>query len=156
MTAREASWASTGKISVTNKKLPSTYRLKMQSVASKLRNLSKIQQAKLLAGLGAVTGMVVAGSSSKTVYFTKDSYTSAVKQAYEKFMPTMDFPDLSKHNNCLKNHLTPQIYSKLRDLVRKLLHFIRIFSLLNIALLFCVILFSSYSFSLYHNVFLLF
>ena len=43
--------------------------------------------------------------------------SDSIKQAYRKFMPAMDYPDLSKHNNCLKNVLTPQMYAKLRDLV---------------------------------------
>ena len=30
-------------------------------------------------------------------------------------MPS-NFPDLSKHNNCLANHLTPELYDKLKDL----------------------------------------
>ena len=39
------------------------------------------------------------------------------KLAYRKFMPATDYPDLSKHNNCLANHLTPTLYKKLRNVV---------------------------------------
>ena len=46
-----------------------------------------------------------------------NSCSDSISQAYRKFMPAMDYPDLSKHNNCLKNVLTPQLYAKLRDLV---------------------------------------
>lgn len=44
---------------------------------------------------------------------------SAVRQAYENFASKDDFPDLSKHNNCLANHLSKGIYEKLRPLSTK-------------------------------------
>nr|XP_026689842.1 creatine kinase S-type, mitochondrial-like [Ciona intestinalis]XP_026689843.1 creatine kinase S-type, mitochondrial-like [Ciona intestinalis] len=33
------------------------------------------------------------------------------------FPPSADFPDLSKHHNIMKNHLTPGVYAQLRDRV---------------------------------------
>nr|CAB3231446.1 creatine kinase U-type, mitochondrial-like [Phallusia mammillata] len=34
-----------------------------------------------------------------------------------KFPPSADFPDLTHHHNIMKNHLTPGVYAKLRDVV---------------------------------------
>lgn len=31
------------------------------------------------------------------------------------FLPSADYPDLRKHNNCMAECLTPAIYAKLRD-----------------------------------------
>nr|BAG71435.1 creatine kinase Mt-CK3 [Molgula tectiformis] len=35
------------------------------------------------------------------------------------YPPSADYPDLSKHHNIMKNHLTPGVYAKLRDRVTK-------------------------------------
>ena len=41
-----------------------------------------------------------------------------MRQAYKDFSPKNDYPDLSKHNNCLANWLSKGMYDKLRDKVR--------------------------------------
>ncbi|KAK3747271.1 hypothetical protein QZH41_005463 [Actinostola sp. cb2023] len=38
-----------------------------------------------------------------------------VRHAYEKFSAMADYPDLRHHNNLMAKHLTPRVYSKLRD-----------------------------------------
>ena len=63
-------------------------------------------------GVGAITAALVGVEAS-----TEKGCVGSLKKAYRSFMPTSDFPDLSKHNNCLANHLTPTLYNKLRDLV---------------------------------------
>ena len=62
------------------------------------------------AAFGAVAGAVGYNQA-------QNNCVDSMLQAYRKFMPVMDFPDLSNHNNCLKKVLTPQLYAKLRDLV---------------------------------------
>lgn len=96
----------------------------MQSATNMLRNLRKVKPAKLLAGIGAVTGLAATAAATFGMS-AENSCKSKVKQAYQKFMPVMDYPDLSKHNNCLRNHLTPQLYNKLRDLVSKISSYIQ-------------------------------
>jgi len=39
----------------------------------------------------------------------------AIRQAYKSFKSDMDYPNLTSHNNCLANHLTPEVYKKLRN-----------------------------------------
>ena len=67
----------------------------------------------LAAGLGAAAIGAVGGAFPQAQNACQDK----IKEAYRKFMPVMDYPDLSNHNNCLKNVLTPQLYAKLRDAV---------------------------------------
>ena len=62
-------------------------------------------------GVGAITAALVGVEAS-----TEKGCVGSLKKAYKAFMPKADFPDLSKHNNCLANHLTPTLYNKLRDL----------------------------------------
>ena len=81
-------------------------------------------------GVGAITAALVGVEAS-----TEKGCVGSLKKAYKAFMPKADFPDLSKHNNCLANHLTPTLYNKLRDLVSFcdifLLNFIGMFSYLS-------------------------
>lgn len=77
---------------------------------------SSTKHAKIMAGFGAITAGL-AGAVAFGVNTAENNCISKVKAAYQKFMPTMDYPDLSQHNNCLKKVLTPQMYAKLRDLV---------------------------------------
>lgn len=37
------------------------------------------------------------------------------RMSAKKLSPELDYPDLSKHNNHMAKHLTPEIYAKLRD-----------------------------------------
>ena len=79
-------------------------------------------------GVGAITAALVGVEAS-----TEKGCVGSLKKAYRSFMPASDFPDLSKHNNCLANHLTPTLYDKLRNLVSfcdiiVLLNFIAIFA----------------------------
>ena len=71
--------------------------------------------SKVAVGVGIVAGAAAyaAGHNSSA----QNSCSNRLKMAYQNFMPAMDFPDLSKHNNCLANHLTPTLYDKLRNLV---------------------------------------
>ena len=78
-----------------------------------LRNLAKPLNAAL--GVGATAIGMVAGAVGYNN--AQNNCPDSVKEAYRKFMPVMDFPDLSSHNNCLKKVLTPQLYAKLRDVV---------------------------------------
>ena len=36
-------------------------------------------------------------------------FVAFVAGAYKMFPPSADFPDLTKHNNVMANHLTPQV-----------------------------------------------
>ena len=78
-------------------------------MAAMFRALAKPFNAAA-AAFGAVAGAVGYNQA-------QNNCADSMLQAYRKFMPVMDFPDLSNHNNCLKKVLTPQLYAKLRDLV---------------------------------------
>ena len=78
-------------------------------MASILRVLAKPMNAAA-AAFGMVAGAVGYNQA-------QNNCSDSMVQAYRRFMPAMDFPDLSNHNNCLKKVLTPQLYGKLRDLV---------------------------------------
>ena len=78
-----------------------------------LRALSK--PLNMAAGVGAAAFGLAAGAMGFPE--AANDCKSQVKKAYRQFMPCMDYPDLSKHNNCLSKVLTPQMYTKLRDLV---------------------------------------
>ena len=78
-----------------------------------LRALSK--PLNMAAGVGAAALGLAAGAMGFPE--AANDCKSQVKKAYRQFMPCMDYPDLSKHNNCLSKVLTPQMYTKLRDLV---------------------------------------
>ena len=66
------------------------------------------------AGLAAVaTAVGVFEYKTNTV----QNQCKSLLSAYDKFPPMADYPDLRKHNNCLANHLTPTLYSKLRNKV---------------------------------------
>jgi len=70
--------------------------------------------AKPFNAAATALGVVVGGTLSYNQ--AQNSCADTMLQAYRKFMPMLDFPDLSNHNNCLKKVLTPQLYAKLRDL----------------------------------------
>lgn len=46
---------------------------------------------------------------------TEDKYPTAQRSCYGKFAAKDDFPDLSKANNHMKDHLTPELYAKYRN-----------------------------------------
>ena len=73
----------------------------------------------------AATALGVAVGGTLSYNQAQNNCADNILQAYRKFMPMVDFPDLSNHNNCLKKVLTPQLYAKLRDLVS----FVFLFSL---------------------------
>ena len=73
--------------------------------------------AKPFNAAATALGVAVGGALSYNNNQAQNSCADTMLQAYRKFMPVMDFPDLSNHNNCLKKVLTPQLYAKLRDLV---------------------------------------
>lgn len=67
-------------------------------------------------------GAIAIGAAAATAfgYQTMPNETDCKKifrQAYRCFAPAIDFPDLTQHNNCMANHLTPKLYAKLRDRV---------------------------------------
>eukprot|EP00493_Phyllostaurus_siculus_P027068 UN27414 len=65
--------------------------------------------AKKVAATAAVAGATLyAGQSNPTC-------ANVCRSAYQKFIPQMDFPDLSGHNNCMAKVLNPKLYAKLRD-----------------------------------------
>lgn len=78
------------------------------------RFANAINKKQIALGVGAI-----AAATGYSIYQApaENSCRQAIRSAYRKFMPLNDYPDLSKHNNCLANHLTPQLYAKLRDLV---------------------------------------
>lgn len=52
------------------------------------------------------------------VFLTRRNQVDArtgIKRAYETFSAMADYPDLRQHNNVMAKHLTPRVYSKLRD-----------------------------------------
>ncbi|XP_066919007.1 creatine kinase M-type-like [Clytia hemisphaerica] len=81
-------------------------------MAAMLRALSK--PLNMAAGVGAAALGLATGAMGFPE--AANDCKSKVKKAYRQFMPCMDYPDLSKHNNCLSKVLTPQMYTKLRDL----------------------------------------
>jgi len=72
----------------------------------------------IMAGVGAAAAGLAGAAYAFSPKATNSCKFGQPQSAYQKFMPAMDYPDLSIHNNCLKNVLTPQMYAKLRDLVR--------------------------------------
>ena len=79
------------------------------------RKIASANKKSLLLGVGAATAL-----SGYALYQApaENSCKGAVREAYRRFMPMNDYPELSGHNNCLSKVLTPQLYAKLRDLVR--------------------------------------
>jgi len=82
------------------------------SFSKKIAN--SVTKKSLLLGVGAAATI---GGYAAYQAPAENSCKVSLRQAYRRFLPVNDFPDLSKHNNCLANHLTPQLYAKLRDLV---------------------------------------
>jgi len=74
--------------------------------------ISRLANKKILTAIGATAGLAVSaiGYSAYT-----GSCSSSLRAAYQQFAPVMDFPDLTHHNNCMANYLTPKLYAKLRD-----------------------------------------
>lgn len=84
----------------------------MASFASRLTN------KQVLTAIGATAGLTLSAYSGYSLYKTGSCKSSSnAKEAYQKFMPLTDFPDLSEHNNCMASILTPKMYAKLRDRV---------------------------------------
>lgn len=79
------------------------------------RLAGNVTKTQVMAGIGVV-GAALAGAAYAAP--AENSCKQSIKQAYRRFMPMNDYPDLSKHNNCMANVLTPQLYAKLRDVVR--------------------------------------
>ena len=80
-------------------------------MAAMFRALAK--PISLVAGVGAAAVGAISGAFPQA----QNACQERIKEAYRKFMPVMDYPDLSTHNNCLKKVLTPQLYAKLRNFV---------------------------------------
>lgn len=72
---------------------------------------------KLVVGGGAAVGLGVCYAMLRSPSSGGKKGKAGVKKAYQQFDAMMDYPDLSKHNNCLANHLTPSMYKELRDKV---------------------------------------
>lgn len=79
------------------------------------RLTGNVTKTQVMAGIGVV-GAALAGAAYAAP--AENSCKQNIKLAYRRFMPMNDYPDLSKHNNCMANVLTPQLYAKLRDVVR--------------------------------------
>lgn len=87
--------------------------------SSAARRIVSTMASKQTALIGAAA-LGIAGVAAGFGLYNGPAYnkcTASVKNAYRQFMPMNDFPDLSKHNNCMASVLTPQLYAKLRDLV---------------------------------------
>lgn len=72
-----------------------------------------LSRARLTAAVG-----VGVSAAALAVIFTRRNQVDArtgIKRAYEKFSAMADYPDLRHHNNVMAKHLTPRVYSKLRD-----------------------------------------
>jgi len=72
-----------------------------------------------LAGVVGACGVAflgLSGSSNSSAVQAGSENKAGVRQAYNNFSAKDDFPDLSKHNNCLANHLSRGLYEKLRPL----------------------------------------
>ncbi|XP_057305812.1 creatine kinase M-type-like [Hydractinia symbiolongicarpus] len=70
---------------------------------------------KLVVGGGAAVGLGMCYAMLRSPSLGGKKGRAGVKKAYQQFDSMMDYPDLSKHNNCLANHLTPSMYKELRD-----------------------------------------
>ena len=69
--------------------------------------------------IGATIGAVGVAAAATLGYkaVSNGSCNSILRSAYANFAPVTDFPDLTQHNNCMANYLTPKLYAKLRDRV---------------------------------------
>lgn len=76
--------------------------------------ISRLSNKQLFTAIGATAGLTISAYSGYSLYKT-GSCSAPLKNAYKKFMPLMDFPDLSEHNNCMASVLSPSMYNKLRD-----------------------------------------
>jgi creatine kinase len=65
--------------------------------------------------LTAVVGVSAAALAVILAARNQVDARTGVRRAYEKFSSMADFPDLRQHNNVMAKHLTPRVYSKLRD-----------------------------------------
>ncbi|CAB3994087.1 creatine kinase U-type, mitochondrial-like [Paramuricea clavata] len=70
-------------------------------------------QRRLLMTAG---GVLAAGSMVATGFLHGQNLQAA---KIRKVSPSLDYPDLREHNNLMAKHLTPRIYSKLRDMSTK-------------------------------------
>ena len=70
----------------------------MATMSSMLRS----RRVALAATLGA-------GAFAATTFYMKCGKQNAGVAPKKKFAPGADFPDLSKHNNIMANHLTPKV-----------------------------------------------
>ena len=70
-------------------------------------------QRRLLMAAG---GVLASGTVLATGFFHGQSLQAA---KFRKLSPSLDYPDLRGHNNLMAKHLTPRIYSKLRDKATK-------------------------------------
>ena len=68
--------------------------------------------------VAAAGGAFAAFNASKYIGESNEGECGSGRSAYAKFPAANDFPDLTKHNNCMATHLTEKVYKKLRDLVR--------------------------------------
>lgn len=71
--------------------------------------IARTRLSAVALGLGGAT--VAAILASRYSVSARDSG----RRAYEKFTAMADYPDLRHHNNLMAKHLTPRLYSKLRD-----------------------------------------
>lgn len=84
------------------------------------QGISKLQpfiqdNKDVLIGLGATAGVLAtAYAYSKYTSTTKDQ-SPPIRDAYTKFAPNSDYPDLKGHNNIMSQFLSPDLYKKLRN-----------------------------------------
>ena len=84
---------------------------KMAFVA--ISNFTKGQSGRILTAIGVGVGALTVGLTFKAVQARRQNSACDGRG----FPAMADYPDLRSHNNLMAKHLTPRLYSKLRDKV---------------------------------------
>ena len=80
-----------------------------------ISKFTKGQTGRVLTAIGVGVGALAVGLTMKAVQARrKDSACEG-----RGFPAMADYPDLRNHNNLMAKHLTPRLYSKLRDRAEK-------------------------------------
>ena len=78
-----------------------------------ISNFTKGQRGRLFTAIGVGVGAIAVGLTYKAVLARRQNSTCDGRG----FPAMADYPDLRNHNNLMAKHLTPRLYSKLRDKV---------------------------------------
>lgn len=85
----------------------------MNSVSKKEMAFATFSRARAVAAISLGVGTLAGAFVARTRHVEARCGWSGA--AIDRFPPMADYPDLRHHNNLMAKHLTPRVYSKLRD-----------------------------------------